>query len=226
MCRTVRLTTLRSIFLQLLVLLPSVIGAASRAYVLLDHFCLGWHFHTFPMLPLLTYVTTKSKIYQHCTPLHSCHIGSHHAHIHLLQSFHSLVFLTCPSIALCNEKIGHQSKCGGHVKIPLERKFYTIVLFLDLLLLSMLRLPFTGFVPVTTSKSVERSFIKPNRRFLWSEHTTFKLWPNETLRWKQTRQHTGTHASKKVRAGYITPWGTREHMPVKKNSITNRANEL
>jgi hypothetical protein len=56
--------------------------------------------------------------------------------------------------------------------IPLgekRRNNFTFVLFLDLLPLSILGLSFVGFLPVTTSKTVGRSFIMLNRRFLLSE---------------------------------------------------------
>jgi len=49
------------------------------------------------------------------------------------------------------------------------------VLFLDLLPLSALGLSSAGFLPVTISKRVGRSFIMPNSRFLRGEkHITTK----------------------------------------------------
>lgn len=53
---------------------------------------------------------------------------------------------------------------------------FTFVLFRDLLALSTVGLSFTGFLPVTTSKMVGRSFIMLNKRFLLSErHKTHDL---------------------------------------------------
>jgi hypothetical protein len=45
------------------ILLPASLGAAGRAFVLLDAFCLGWSYlHALPMEPLLADVTTNPKL--------------------------------------------------------------------------------------------------------------------------------------------------------------------
>ena len=55
------------------------------------------------------------------------------------------------------------------------RDIFTFVLFLDLLPLSALGLSSTGFLPVTISKRVGRSFIMLNNRFLrGGKHITTK----------------------------------------------------